>query len=45
MTELPPLWRPEFLDALRLLATVSDAMAVRGLGHHVVREGRHGVNP
>lgn len=39
MTNSPFLWRPEFLDALRLLATVSDAMAVRGLSRPVLVGG------
>ena len=30
MTDPADLWRPEFLDALRLLARISDALAARG---------------
>lgn len=33
------LWRPQFLDALRLLARVSDAMAVQGISRPVLVGG------
>ena len=39
MPSASTLWRPEFLDALRLLATVSDAMAARGLSRPVLVGG------
>ncbi len=39
MADPPSLWRPEFLNALRLLATVSDAMAVRGLSRPILVGG------
>ena len=39
MTHPPHPWRSEFLDALRMLARVSEAMAVRGLPRPVLVGG------
>jgi hypothetical protein len=39
MTEAPGPWRPEFLDALRMLARLSEALANRGLPRPVLVGG------